>query len=144
MARLPQVLQGWQVLVVDDEFDSRWVAAIMLEDVGANVTQAEDGRDALDKISASLPQFILCDLSMPNMDGWGVLRELRQFSATAHIPVIALTAHAMIGDRDRAIAAGFNQYITKPIDPDKFIGQVIAILSEIPEFKERLSATQEK
>lgn len=127
-------LKGWTVLVVDDEFDSRMVAEIMLEDAGANVLTATNGKEALQRIQEQMPRFILSDLSMPTMDGWQLMYELNNNRATSEIPVIALTAHAMVGDRERALAAGFRNHITKPLSADKFVGQLMAILVDMPEF----------
>lgn len=127
-------LKGWTVLVVDDEYDSRMVAEIMLEDAGARVVTAMNGREALDRLRQEKPQFILSDLSMPVMDGWQLMAELNDNRATATIPVIALTAHAMVGDRERALAAGFRNHITKPLSADKFMSQLLAILEDLPEF----------
>jgi len=129
-----QKLAGWHVLVVDDEFDSREVASMMLEAAGAIVDTAIHGKDALEKIQAQRPDFILSDLSMPTMDGWQLMHHLVNDRETAEIPVIALTAHAMPGDRQRAIAAGFRNHITKPLDATKFMDQLVTILVDMPEF----------
>ena len=129
-----QKLAGWHVLVVDDEFDSREVASLMLEAAGAIVETAIHGKDALEKIQAQRPDFILSDLSMPTMDGWQLMHQLINDRETAEIPVIALTAHAMPGDRQRAIAAGFRNHITKPLDATKFMDQLVTILVDMPEF----------
>lgn len=128
-------LQNWLVLVVDDEFDSREVASMMLEAAGADVITAENGREAVKLVETYKPRFILSDLSMPQMDGWQLMHHLNQNRTTATIPVIALTAHAMKGDRERAIAAGFRNHITKPLDAAKFLNQLINILVEQPEFQ---------
>jgi CheY-like chemotaxis protein len=127
-------LDGWLVLVVDDEFDSREVATMMLERAGATVITAEHGKEALTVITKKRPNFILSDLSMPVMDGWQLMYALNQNSDTIDIPVIALTAHAMRGDRERAMAAGFRNYINKPLDAKKFMSQLLVILVEQPEF----------
>jgi len=142
MANIPQVLNGWYVLVVDDEFDSREVATMMLQDSGATVVTAENGIEALARVQERIPHFILSDLSMPEMDGWRLMSELNHERATAGIPVIALTAHAMVGDRERAMAAGFRNHIIKPLDPTKFITQLLAILVEIPELQDAVESGQ--
>jgi CheY-like chemotaxis protein len=129
----PARLLGWTVLVVDDEDDSRDVARIMLEMAGADVRLARTGLDALEIIRQSgVPDLILSDLSMPEMDGWDMIRALRADAALAHVPIIALTAHAMYGDRERVMAAGFIDHITKPISALKFVDQIIACLSPEP------------
>jgi CheY-like chemotaxis protein len=83
--------------------------------------------------------FIISDLSMPKMDGWIMIQQLRQNPDTVHIPIIALTAHAMSKDREKALAAGFNAYITKPITPGGFIGDLLRILAGIPSLAPQLS-----
>lgn len=132
---ITQVFSGWDVLVVDDEADSREVATRLLRLAGANVFSAEDGRQALDLIRQHHNKFhfILSDLSMPEMDGWELLYELKKDRATLDIPLIALTAHAMNGDRERAVAAGFHNHISKPLDPPKFIRQLANLLVDIPD-----------
>ena len=123
-------LSGWRALVVDDEFDSRMVASILLQDAGAQVIEAENGREAWDILQSQRPSFVLTDLSMPVMDGWRLVAEINKDRTLAMTPVIALTAHAMVGDRERALAAGFSNHITKPLSPEKFIGQLLSILLE--------------
>lgn len=128
-------LNGWKVLVVDDEQDNSMVAKLLLEMAGALVDTAVNGKEGLSKIRADRPHFVLCDLSMPVMDGWSVIREMNQDRALSDIPVIALTAHAMSGDRERAIQAGFANYISKPLDPDKFINQLVNLVVNVPQLK---------
>jgi CheY-like chemotaxis protein len=136
MKQIPRAFAGWEVLVVDDEQDSLEVAARLLKIAGAIVTTASDGKQALEevKVHPSQFKFIVTDLSMPDMDGWELLYLLKQERRTLDIPIIALTAHAMTGDRERGISAGFHNYITKPLDPTKFIHQLINLLVEIPEY----------
>ena len=138
MTKIPQLLKGWTVLVVDDEEDSQMVAAMLLKMSGATVYTANNGREGLDRVHELKPDFILSDLSMPEMDGWRMMFTLNNNRATIDIPVIALTAHAMTGDCERAISGGFINYLTKPLDPDKFIQQLLAVLVTVPQFHERL------
>ncbi len=133
MKPIPRLLEGWDVLVVDDEQDSLEVANRLMQIAGANVVTASNGKDALALVVKVKPRFILTDLSMPIMDGWEFLYRLKLDRATADLPVIALTAHTMPGDRDRAIAAGFHNHISKPLDPTKFIQQLMNLLVDIPE-----------
>lgn len=137
--KIPRVLDGWNVVVVDDELDSLMVAQMLLEMAGANVMTASNGSEALTLIREKLPSFILSDLSMPEMDGWRLIQELAKDRDTASIPIIALTAHAMHGDRERAIRAGFTNYLTKPLDPQKFISQLLHLLVTVPEFTDDLT-----
>lgn len=111
----------WTVLIVEDEPDNLGVPEGILKYYGARVHTARDGRSGLSMLSSIAPTLILLDLSMPNVDGWEMLRGIRANPKTSQIPVIALTAHAMQGDRERALAAGFDGYITKPIMLDTFL-----------------------
>jgi CheY-like chemotaxis protein len=128
MAVIPRLFDSWDVLVVEDEPDSLEVATRMLKLAGANVFAANNGREGVDLARKIRPRFILSDLSMPGMDGWEMIEALRQTKATMETPVIALTAHTMPGDRERAMAAGFHNHISKPLDPTKFIQQLANIL----------------
>jgi CheY-like chemotaxis protein len=130
---IPKVFTGWEVLVVEDELDSMEVATRLLQFAGASVATANNGKRALDWMAHHRPHFILSDLSMPEMDGWELIHTLKNDRRWLDIPVIALTAHAMSGDRERALAAGFHNYISKPLDPPKFIGQLMNILTIVPE-----------
>jgi CheY-like chemotaxis protein len=133
--KVPKALIGWTVLVVDDEEDSLEVAQILLKMAGATVLTARDGQEALDMIQEQRPHFILSDLSMPGFDGWRLVQNLNRNRSTQDIPIIALTAHAISGDRERAIEAGFSNYITKPLDPNKFIQQLLNLLLAFPELR---------
>ncbi len=136
MNAIPRAFVGWQVLVVDDERDSLEIAARMLKLAGAQVTTSRNGKDALDLLRAAPTRFrfVLSDLSMPDVDGWELLYQFRREPQAADVPVIALTAHAMAGDKERGMAAGFQGYITKPIDPLRFIQQLVDILSSVPAY----------
>jgi CheY-like chemotaxis protein len=92
------------------------------------VLEAEDGQKALDSVAADRPDIILMDLSIPNVDGWECTRRLKANDATRAIPIIALTAHAMRGDEERARAAGCDHYLSKPISPKKVVEEVKRML----------------
>jgi CheY-like chemotaxis protein len=134
----PTLLQDWKVLVVDDEPDSLLVAGMMLEMCGATLFSASNGQDGLEIAKHELPRFIVSDLSMPVMSGWQMLYNLQETPITAHIPVIALTAHAMVGDRERAMEVGFHNYLTKPLRPETFIDDLLALLLDVPEIANAL------
>jgi CheY-like chemotaxis protein len=102
------------VLIVDDDADNLGVVVEYLSFVGLNVRSATDGQTGMKALESFTPQLILLDLSMPNMDGWQMLKELRGNPKLASIPVIALTAHAMTHDLEQIMEAGFNGYVTKP------------------------------
>jgi CheY-like chemotaxis protein len=104
-----------RVLVVDDKAGSRELIRTVLESGGYEVREAEDGRAAINLAKQISPDLILLDLQMPSLNGFEALQELRADPGCERIPVIALTASAMQGDREKALAAGFNSYITKPV-----------------------------
>lgn len=133
MIELPNdLLAGWDIVVVDDEDDSLSLAEVILLEYGANVHTATNGREGLDVIRSVKPKFAISDLSMPVLDGWGLISELKDDVAIRDIPVIALTAHAMVGDRERAVSFGFHNYLTKPLTVDTFIQDLVKLLVDIP------------
>jgi len=105
-----------KILVADDNAASRELIMEVLEMSGYDVMGAADGQEAVSQARAGQPDLLLVDIQMPRLDGFGVLRELRADSRFASLRVVALTAFAMHGDRERALDAGFNGYITKPVD----------------------------
>ena len=134
------LLKGWTVLLIDDEEDSLELARYILEFYGATVTTAVDGQEGLEKTRATHPDFIISDISMPKVDGWDFIKQLKSDPALTHIPVIALSAHALRGDRERAIAAGFNNYLTKPLTANTFMLDLLQLLAVIPSIGQRLPA----
>ena len=113
------------ILVIDDEPDSIEVATEVLTFYGASVYNASNGVEALKILHALIPDLILSDLSMPVMDGWALLSAIRKMERLRNVPVIALTAHAMRGDQERALAAGFNSYLTKPISAMTLVNDIL-------------------
>lgn len=105
-----------KILLADDNLPSRELMREILEASGHRVVEATNGRDALDLARQNQPELVFLDLQMPVLDGFQVIRELRADVRFHRLPVVAVTASAMIGDRERAIAAGFDSYIAKPID----------------------------
>jgi CheY-like chemotaxis protein len=126
------LLLGWDVVVIDDEEDSLMVAEIILTEYGANLFTASNGAMGLDVVRQVRPRFVISDVSMPVMDGWGFIHALRHDPELYEIPAIALTAHAMIGDRERAVEAGFHNYLSKPLTPETFIIDLLNLLMDIP------------
>jgi len=117
------------ILVVDDNAFSRELMKELLEPSGHEVLEAVNGHDALNLIRGCAPELVFLDLQMPLQDGFGVIRELRNDCRFQNLPVVAVTASAMIGDRERAIAAGFDSYIAKPIDLCEVEAQIEALAS---------------
>ncbi len=106
-----------KVLVVEDDMDNRRIVVKVLVVEGYQVIEALDGVEALTWARAELPNLILMDLALPNMDGWEATRQLKLDPATRSIPVVALTAFAMRGDEEQARAAGCDDYLPKPVRP---------------------------
>ena len=102
------------IAVVEDNADNRLLLQAILEGL-YDLVEYENGTDALAGLAASLPDLVLLDISLPGMDGNEILARIRADARLRTLPVIALTAHAMSGDREKYLAAGFNDYITKPI-----------------------------
>lgn len=112
------------VLVVDDYFEAREICAEYLGFHGYRVATAEDGEEALAKAFELIPDMILMDLSLPRLDGWAATRRLKDDPRTRTIPIVALTGHALSTERDRALAAGCDDVITKPVVPRDLLAQV--------------------
>lgn len=102
------------IAVVEDNADNRLLLHAILRD-RYQIVEYENGPQALEGLARSLPDLVLLDISLPGMDGNEILSEIRRDGRMRHLPIIALTAHAMAGDRERFLDAGFNDYITKPI-----------------------------
>ena len=105
-----------RILVAEDRPGSLELIRTVLESAGYEVIEATDGQEAVEKASGSSVDLFLLDLQMPKVDGFGVVARLRKDPRFASTPIVALTASAMHGDRERALAAGFSSYIAKPVD----------------------------
>ncbi len=130
----------WTILVVEDERDNADVISGMLNFYGASVQKAENGKVGLDLLQTFTPTLILMDLSMPIMDGWEMLRQLRTHPTWREIPVVALSAHAMDGDKERALDAGFDGYVTKPIHVRTLIADLRRAVDEAAQRKLKRAA----
>ncbi|MGB6130768.1 MAG: response regulator [Acidobacteriaceae bacterium] len=106
------------ILIADDRPSSRELLRTVLERSGYDVVEAGDGEEALDQARERHPDLILLDLQMPKLDGYGVLAELRREARFRDLPICALTASAMRGDREKILAAGFTDYLSKPAGPE--------------------------
>jgi two-component system, sensor histidine kinase and response regulator len=123
-------LIGGQVLLVEDNLINIQVAGELLEGLGIEVTIARSGVEALQQLAVGNYDLILMDVQMPDMDGFEATRQLRCSPQWQEIPVIALTANAMSGDRERCLAAGMNDYLSKPIDPDELQSMLLRWMPE--------------
>jgi two-component system cell cycle response regulator DivK len=120
---------GWRVLLVEDNYDNFEMVRFLLERADYTVLGARTGREAVKSAQENKPDVILMDLSLPEMDGWEAAREIKNDPEIANIPLIALTAHTLPGDRKKAMEAGFDNYISKPINVPAFYEIVSAIFS---------------
>jgi CheY-like chemotaxis protein len=117
------------VLLVEDQSDLRRLYAEQLAISGFDVIEAEDGVDAIDHATNHTPDVVLMDLSLPRMDGWEATRRLKKDDRTAHIPVVALTAHDGAGELQRATSAGCDWFVPKPCSPAALIAEVRRVLA---------------
>ncbi|MCU1400152.1 MAG: response regulator receiver protein [Acidimicrobiales bacterium] len=117
------------VLLIEDNDQNRYLVTFLLEHHGCKVVSAADGISGIAAAAAIVPDLILLDIQLPRMDGYEVARDLRSIVALGEVPIIAVTSYAMSGDRAKAIAAGCNGYIEKPINPDTFVAEIFAYLA---------------
>jgi two-component system cell cycle response regulator DivK len=118
-----------RVLYVEDNDDNVYMLSRRLSRRGFVVTVAGDGVAGLEAIARERPAIVLMDMSLPVMDGWEATRRLKSDPATREIPVIGLSSHAMAGDRERALDAGCDDYDTKPVDIERLLGKMQALLA---------------
>lgn len=123
-------------LLIEDNEQNRYLTTFLLERHGYQVVPAPDGKRGIELASKSIPDIILLDIQLPTMDGYAVAQALRQSRQLDRVPIIAVTSYAMVGDKEKALAAGCNGYIEKPINPDTFV-------SEIEQFLPRQTAASE-
>lgn len=119
-----------RILLVEDNELNRDMLSRRLTKRGFDVSLAVDGLDGIRLAAVDAPDLILMDMSLPEIDGWEATRRLKSAPATKHIPVIALTAHAMVRDRERALEAGCDDYDSKPVDLARLLSKIDALLSQ--------------
>ncbi len=112
------------VLYIEDNEQNLYLVKFLLEQNGYTVLSAMSGPDGITIAAEVVPDLILLDIQLPQMDGYAVAQELRKNPALAEVPIVAVTSYAMVGDRERTLEAGCNDYIEKPINPDTFMKQV--------------------
>jgi CheY-like chemotaxis protein len=120
-----------RILVVEDNEVNQRILVRRLERRGFEVLIAGDGKQGVDLATRELPDLVLMDMSLPVLDGWEATRQIKTNEATARIPVIALTAHAMVGDREQALDAGCDDYDVKPVDIDRLVLKIEAQLARV-------------
>ena len=119
-----------KILIVEYNEMNRDMLSRRLMRRGYEVSTAVDGKQGIDVAEAESPDLILMDMSLPEIDGWEATRRLKSNEKTQKIPVIALTAHAMVGDREKAVEAGCDDYDTKPIEFERLLGKIEAFLQK--------------
>lgn len=114
----------WKILIVEDNQDNLELAVKVLRNKGFETVEAVDGEEAIEKAVSEKPDLILLDISLPKLNGYEVAKRLKSMEEFKEIPIVAFTAHAMKGDREKVIVAGFEGYISKPINIREFPDQV--------------------
>jgi two-component system cell cycle response regulator DivK len=117
-------MKATTILLIEDNEQNRYLAAFLLERHGHQVVCAADGPRGIQIAEQSQPNLILLDIQLPLMDGYAVARALRERPALRGTPIIAVTSYAMVGDREKCLAAGCNGYIEKPINPETFVSEI--------------------
>ena len=116
------------ILLIEDNEQNLYLATFLLEKNGFTVVPARSGPEGIELAGRIQPDLIILDIQLPEMDGYAVARGLRQNPALKDVPIVAVTSYAMVGDRERALAAGCNGYIEKPINPDTFKSEIESYL----------------
>ncbi|HOY65440.1 MAG TPA: response regulator [Candidatus Ozemobacteraceae bacterium] len=116
------------LLIIEDNEQNMYMMRFLLEKHGFVIHEAIDGREGLRKAAELVPDAILLDIQLPEMDGYAVAAELKRLPSVKNVPIIAVTSCAMVGDRERILAAGATGYIEKPIDPATFVSEIAAFL----------------
>ena len=119
---------GSRILVIEDNPANLELMTYLLNAFGHSTLVAHDGQEGVEAALRTLPDLIICDLELPGLDGYGVARRLKREPSLRGVPLIAVTASAMVGDREKVIAAGFDAYMSKPITPETFVAEVEAFL----------------
>jgi two-component system cell cycle response regulator DivK len=131
------------ILIVEDNVDNRTLIRDVLDALDYEALEAHDGIEGVEMAISRKPSLILMDLSLPRKDGWEATRELKANPEVADIPIIALTAHAMVGDKEKALKAGCNDYISKPINLGELSQKIQAFLKKAEEEKPEESTKPE-
>lgn len=114
----------YTILLIEDNVQNQYLATFLLEKHGHQVVQAFDGASGIALAQSTRPDLILLDIQLPGMDGYAVARALRDIALLKTTPIVAVTSYAMVGDREKSLAAGCNGYIEKPINPDTFVAEI--------------------
>ncbi len=118
-----------KILIIEDNEQNMYLCAFILKSHHYDIVQARSGREGVEIAKAVLPDLIILDIQLPEMDGYAVAREIKKEPALNRIPIVAVTSYAMAGDRERVLAAGCEGYIEKPINPETFFSEIERHLS---------------
>jgi two-component system cell cycle response regulator DivK len=118
------------ILLIEDNEQNRYLATFLLERAGYAVVPAFDGMQGIEIAGQILPQLILLDIQLPRMDGYAVARALRSNPMLKNVPIVAVTSYAMMGDKEKSLAAGCSGYMEKPINPETFVADIERFLTE--------------
>jgi two-component system cell cycle response regulator DivK len=116
------------ILLIEDNAQNSYLTTFLLESQGFAVVSASDGAAGIELAKQTLPDLILLDIQLPMMDGYAVARALRAIESLKLTPIVAVTSYAMVGDREKCLAAGCNGYIEKPINPETFVAEISTFL----------------
>jgi CheY-like chemotaxis protein len=119
-----------KILLIEDNEQNRYMVTFILEAHGYEVIQAQNGHEGIELAGQIEPALILLDIQLPGMDGYAVAQALKGNPVTQSVPIVAVTSYAMVGDRERILAAGCEGYIEKPINPDTFVSDVTQYLQD--------------
>jgi two-component system cell cycle response regulator DivK len=120
------------IVLIEDNEQNRYLATFLLEQHGYKVVPALDGRSGIELARALVPHLVVLDIQLPMMNGYEVAQALRAIETLRDTGIIAVTSHAMVGDREKALAAGCNGYIEKPINPETFVAEVASFAQSVP------------
>ncbi len=113
-----------KILLIEDNAQNRYLVTYLLEQTGHEVVSAESGPEGIALAGQVKPDLVLLDIQLPVMDGYAVARALKGNAATSAVPIVAVTSYAMVGDREKALAAGCDGYLEKPINPETFVADI--------------------
>ena len=119
-----------KILIIEDNEKNLYMIKFMMEQNGYQVVEAKDGVEGVEMAAIEKPDLILMDIQLPLLDGYEATRQIKANKKISHIPVIAITSYAMVGDREKALEAGCDGYIEKPINPELFLAEIKQYLSK--------------